>query len=211
MINPTSVDIEEFLTAWFGPPKSVTEPVKNSPIPLPDGLITWLSLAAKWRIPASGVKVLSQPHEMLEEEGKYIFMGDHGGWAWAFDPSTSEPVYEAKDDEAWRPLRASWQETFFQYALTEAIESAPITTWCSDISESGRNAALAGFDEVVFTDGQWPGPGWRWFMADDLIAYSGPKRSMPGRFTVTIGAKASGSTKQLNPDSDHDWRVRENR
>ncbi|MFF3727462.1 hypothetical protein ACFYYM_34415 [Streptomyces erythrochromogenes] len=210
VINPADVDIEAFLAVWFGPKNNVVEPVDRFSMPLPDGLMAWLSLAEQWEVPANGVKMLSRPSEMMEEEGKYVFLADHGGWAWAFDPNVPRTVYEAKDDEPWRPLRAEWKEVFFQYVLTEAIESAPVTTWCSEISESGMRAALERFDEVSFTDGGWPGPGWRWYVTEGMVAYSGPKRSINGQFAVTIGGTSSDLVSQLNLSNGSEWRVREN-
>ncbi|WP_158820846.1 hypothetical protein [Streptomyces sp. NRRL S-515] len=209
-IDPTSIEIEEFLTAWFGPRKDAAGTLEAAPLALPDGLSEWLSLTSQWGIPTSGVKTLSSPSELTEEEGKFIFMWDHGGWSWAFDPNTPLTVYEAKDAESWHPLRAQWREVFFHHVFTEAIESAPTTTWCADISESGLRRALEKFEEVSFTDSKWPGPGWRWYTAEGPIAYSGPKRSTHGRFTVTIGAKSSTFVDRLDLTSECEWRVREN-
>ncbi|WP_159053973.1 hypothetical protein [Streptomyces sp. AS58] len=210
VIDPKSIDLEEFLTSWFGPKGDSVGTFESNLATLSAGLREWFDLISLWKIPLKGVKTLLLPSDMTEEDGKYIFMGDHGGWAWAFDPNVPQAVYEAKDDEPWRSLRAKWAEVFVYHVFTEAIQAAPVVTWCADISESDLGAVIGQFDEISFADSKWPGPGWRWYATDGLIADAGPKRAAHGRFAVTIGAKSREFVERLDLPSKAEWRVREN-
>ncbi|MFC9606266.1 hypothetical protein ACFTTN_22730 [Streptomyces niveus] len=211
VIDPKSIDVQEFISSWFRPNDGDAVEIFGSDLAtLPTGLREWFYQFARWKIPLKGAKVLLVPSDMTEEDGKYIFMGDHGGWAWAFNPNVPLTVFEAKDDEPWRPMRAEWADVFFHHVFTEAIEAAPLVTWCADISEGDLREVLGRFDEISFTDSMWPSPGWRWYATDGLIADAGPKNSVEGRFAVTIGAKSKKLVEQLNLPNGTEWRVREN-
>ncbi|MFF3302959.1 hypothetical protein [Streptomyces sp. NPDC002908] len=211
VIDPKSIDVQKFLSSWFGPNGGDAVEISDSALAtLPAGLREWFYQFARWEIPLKGAKVLLVPSDMTEEDGKYIFMGDHGGWAWAFNPDVPLTVFEAKDDEPWRPLRAGWEDIFFHHVFTEAIEAAPLVTWCADISEGDLGEVLGRFDEISFTDSMWPSPGWRWYTAGGLIADAGPKKASEGRFAVTIGAKSRELIEQLDLPNGTEWRVREN-
>ncbi|MFF2818217.1 hypothetical protein ACFVT9_22165 [Kitasatospora cineracea] len=209
-IDPKDIDVNDFLALWFGAREDVSKAEVSGFAPLPDGLREWFDLVAHWKVPLAGAKALFLPSDMAEEEGKYIFMGDHGGWSWAFDPDSPLTVYEAKDDEPWRPLRGKWLDFFFYHLFTEAIGAAPMVTWCADISEGDLGRVLCQFSEVLFGDSKWPASGWRWYMSDGLVADAGPRIGAHGRFALTIGAKSKGAIERLDLPSQLDWRVREN-
>ncbi|MFV2179634.1 hypothetical protein ACFHW2_42360 [Actinomadura sp. LOL_016] len=209
-VDPKSIDLEEFLNSWFDPKENAVETFESSPVTLPDGLREWFRVISQWKIPLKGVKTIFPLSDMVEEDGKYIFMGDHGGWSWAFDPNVPLTVYEAKDDEPWRSLRGDWGDFLFFHVFTEAIETAPVVAWCADISESNLRRALNRFDEVSFTGSKWPGPGWRWYGTDGLIADAGPKQANRGRFAVTIGAKSKDFVDRLDLPIGAGWKVRKN-
>lgn len=211
VIDPKSLDPEEFLASWYGPRDDIMETVESDLALLPDGLRKWLHLISRWKFPLSMNKTLFLSSDMAEENGKYIFMGDQGGWAWAFDPNTPLTVYEAKDDEPWRPLRGEWADMFFYHAFTEAIEAAPVVKWCADISERDLRRVLRGFDEIAFNDSRWPAPEWRWYVTEGLVADAGPRKGSPGRFVITVGAKSKEIAERLDLPNNVDWRVRENR
>ena len=210
VIDPKSLDLEAFLASWFGSRDDVSEIVESDLELLPDGLRKWFDLISRWEIPLEGAKTLFLPSEMAEEDGKYIFMADHGGWAWAFDPDIPQTIYEAKDDEPWRPFLGGWSDVFFYHAFTEAIEAAPVVKWCADISESDLRRVLQPFGEIAFADSKWPAPVWRWYATEGLIADAGPKKGPRGRFAITVGAKSREMLELLDLPSGIDWHVREN-
>lgn len=210
-IDPKNLDVESFLASWFGSGGSVAGIAESDLAWLPEGLRKWFDLISRWKIPLSGAKKLLLPSEMMEEEGKCIFMGDHGGWSWAFDPDAPMTVYEAEDDGPWRPLSGTWADIFFYHAFTEAIWSAPVVKWSSSISESDLGRVLHRCNEVAFGDSGWPGPGWRWYAAEGLIADAGPRVGYGGLFAITIGAMSEEMMEHLDLPGGIDWRVRENR
>lgn len=208
-IDPKSVELADFLSVWHGPPNPA--PDRNDPrfSWVPDGLRKCHELSAIWGVPTEGVKRLLSLSELAEEEGKYIFLGDQGGWAWAFDRGTPGAVFEAKDDEPWRRLPGGWEEFTFHHVFTETIEAAPFVYWSSDISQEGARSILdEKFREVAFRQSAWPAAGWRSYMAEDMLADVGPVT--PGRIAMTIGAKSGGLVENLKSLTGADWRVREN-
>lgn len=195
---------------WYGTPASV--PDVNPPEQgwLPQGLRDWYALSSRWNIPREGVKRLRSASEILEEEGKFIFMSDQGGWAWAFDPDSPSAVFEAKDDEPWRQLVGDWKEFFTYHVFTEAIESAPLVQWVSDVSVDDVKLLVASMREIEFRQSSWPAEGASSYMADDVIAYAGPKRWTPGRCSLTFGAQSRESLEFLKSFTQFEWRTRRN-
>ncbi|MGI5291125.1 hypothetical protein ACQEVF_48520 [Nonomuraea polychroma] len=148
--------------------------------------------------------------ELPEEEGKFIFMADQGGWAWAFDRAAPLNVFEAKDDEPWRQLVGGWQDFILFHFFSEAVMAAPFVQWSADISASNMEQVLVSFRKISFYQSNWPAEGWCWYIADGIIADAGPKDGDSERFAITIGAKSGDSLEYLNSFVDVDWRIRRN-
>ncbi|MBG0855095.1 hypothetical protein I2W78_25440 [Streptomyces spinoverrucosus] len=210
VVDPGSVDIAAFLTSWYGLPQPVSGKSDPAFDWIPDGLKWCHEMSMRWGVPLDGVKRLLPLSELSEEEGKFIFMADQGGWAWAFDGMAPLVIFEVKDDEPWRQLSGGWEDFFRYHVFTETIENAPFVQWSSDVSMSDVERVLASFQEISFSQSKWPGEGWRSYIADGMIADAGPKAGDSGSFAVTLGAKSGESLEYLRRLNGVDWRMRRN-
>ncbi|MFE0452960.1 hypothetical protein ACFW2D_17090 [Streptomyces sp. NPDC058914] len=209
-IDPRKIEIETFLSSWYGPPNLDSGEIDPAFDWIPEGLKRVHELSARWDLPLEGVKRLLPLAELSEEEGKFIFMADQGGWAWAFDQDAPLAVFEAKDDEPWRQLAGGWEDFFLYHIFTETVESAPFVQWSPDVSMGDIERALDPFRMISFFQSSWPAEGWCSYMADGMVADVGPKRGEPGRYVITVGAKSTELLEYLHSIIGVDWRVRRN-
>ncbi|MFF5260512.1 hypothetical protein ACFY4C_16330 [Actinomadura viridis] len=209
-IDPAEIGVAAFLQWWYGSPN----PAPGEMDPLfdwvPDGLKRCHEMSARWNLPSGGVKRLLPLSDLSEEERKFIFMADQGGWAWAFDPTEPLAVFEAKDDDPWRRLLGGWEDFFLYHVFTETVENAPFVQWSTNISTDDVEQALAPFQEISFRQSRWPAEGWRSYVADGMIADVGPREGGGDRFSITVGAKVGERLEYLNAVSGVEWRVRRN-
>ncbi|WP_158708663.1 hypothetical protein [Streptomyces bikiniensis] len=208
-LSPAEIEMDSFLSSWFGPAKSSAKEIGPEFDWIPAGLKKWYEITSRWEIPVEGVKRLIPPSEILEEEGKFIFLMDQGGWAWSFDLTEPSFIFEAKDDEPWRRLNADWSEMLLWHSFSEAVEYAPFTQWSSNASAEAANEVLSNFRKVSFTDSMWPSPGWAFYIADGMVADAGPSKWTPDSFSITVGASSRESIASLNSPTGIEWLVRQ--
>ncbi|MFD2010257.1 hypothetical protein [Streptomyces narbonensis] len=203
------IEMDSFLASWFGPAESSAKGIDPEFDWIPTGLKKWYEISSRWGIPVEGVKRLIPPSEISEEEGKFIFLMDQGGWAWAFDLAEPSFIFEAKDDDPWRRLDADWDEMLLWHSFSEAVKHAPFVQWSSNASTEAVNEALSKFRKVSFAGSMWPTAGWAFYIADGMIADAGPSKWAPDSFSITVGAGSSESIAFLKSLAGIEWRVRQ--
>lgn len=156
------------------------------------------------------------PVTALTREGdKYIFLGDQGDWAWAFDPAEPAVVYEAEGDGPWQVLPEGFSEFLLHNAISEAVWSGTVVQWSSDITDAPLQTVLSRFSVIEFKAWSWPGAGSRLYMNSEAIAlvqkkrrFREPRDVIEGHYALTIGAKSQHSIAYLDSIDGVEWRRR---
>jgi hypothetical protein len=212
MIDPSSIELSNFLTTWYGPPNrqvvTMPEQYKNLPSPLQN----WHALAARWTVPLVRNKKLLSPEEMITKNGKIIFMADPGDAIWGFDPENPATVYEGRLYGDWIQLRESLTDFLIHNAVNEAAYNAPYTKSCECVNNDHLAQILAPMTEVAFEGWYWPRTGHRIFASESLIADVGPAMedvepwgNKPGFSEVQVGAIAASSLEYLVAIPGTEW------
>ncbi|MFJ9729317.1 hypothetical protein ACIRP3_41905 [Streptomyces sp. NPDC101209] len=171
MFELADIDLAQFLTKWHGLPDR--SPIRRLDHPeLPTPLLEWHELSSQWSTSLLGVKSFVPLDEISFHDGKAVFLADPADAIWAFDSSAN--VYEGRRYGDWIKLRESLQEFLIHNAVEEAPHSAHFRKSCSSVANARIPDVLASMTEVAVAAWYWPGPGYRLFMNDNLIAEVGP-------------------------------------
>jgi hypothetical protein len=212
---PDEIDLESFLGSWYGPPDRPIVPVGSNFDWVPGPLKSWYELSSKWGVALTSTKRFL-PLSRLEREGdKYIFLGDQGDWAWAFEPGRPTIVYGAEGKGPWRVVPGDFSEFLLHNAVSEAIWSAAVVQWSSDITEDQLREALSTFSAIEFAEWSWPTPGTKLYMNSEAIA-SAQKvlesnvspDAIRWHCALTIGGKSKHSIAHLDTIEGVEWRRR---
>ncbi|MFF8947000.1 hypothetical protein ACF1A5_33030 [Streptomyces sp. NPDC014864] len=212
MIDPSSIELDQFLTTWYGPPsrKEAVAPEQYRGLPSP--LQAWHTLAARWSRPLIRNKKLLAPNEITTKDGKVLFMVDPGDAIWGFDPESPTTVYEGRLYGEWVPLSESFTEFLIHNAMNEATHAAPHTKSCESVKNEHIARIVAPMTEVNFGGWYWPRPGHRIFVGEGLIADIGPAMEdqepwgdKPGYSEVQIGATTASNLSYLDDIPETDW------
>jgi hypothetical protein len=212
MVNPSSIDLLQFLTIWYGAPdqQSATESETNENLPLP--LLKWHRLAKRWSKPLVRNKKLLTAAEFTIKNDKYVFMAEPGDAIWGFDPGDPEIVYEGRIHGEWVRLTENLTEFLIHNAMNEAAYNAPYTQSCDYVSDKHIARIVEPMTEVAFGGWHWPRPGHRIFTSESLIADIGPAMddqepwgNKPGFSEVQIGSITPSALHYLQDIPSTDW------
>ncbi|MET8454746.1 hypothetical protein [Streptomyces sp. NPDC005209] len=212
MIDPSSIELRQFLTAWYGPPSRQGMPASKEYQTLPAPLRAWHELAAQWSRPLVRNKKLLTPAEILIKDSKAIFMTDPGDAIWGFDPESPNTVYEGRLYGKWVRLTESLTEFLVHNAMNEAAYNAPHAKSSESVKNEHIAQIVSPMTEVAFGGWHWPRPGHRIFVSETLIADIGPAMEdqepwgdMPGYSEVQIGATNPTALSYLSEIPETDW------
>ncbi|MGW2689563.1 hypothetical protein ACWC6I_41205 [Streptomyces sp. NPDC001414] len=197
MIDLSDVDLEQFLTKWYGMPDKSAIYTTDRP-DLPKSLREWHELTSRWSDRVMAVKEFVPLGEIAFQDGKAIFLTDPANAIWALDPAAN--VYEGHRYEGWVELPESLPEFLTHNAIMEAAYGAPVRRACDSVENSRMADVLASMAEVAANGWNWPASNYRTFMGDDLVAVVGPalEQGAPledesGFSAVQIGATTPSS------------------
>ncbi|MGV4982551.1 hypothetical protein ACVB8X_05015 [Streptomyces sp. NRAIS4] len=212
MITPSSIELSQFLTTWYGPPDRPGAPAAKEYQQLPEPLRAWHSLAAQWSIQLVRNKKLLTSDEVIIKDGKSVFMTDPGDTIWAFDPESPTSVYEGRLHGDWVRLPESLTEFLIHNAMNEAADNAPYTKSCESVKDEHIAKIVEPMSEVAFGGWLWPRPGHRIFVSESLIADIGPAMedrapwgNKPGYSEVQVGATTLSALSYLDELGEIDW------
>ena len=185
MIEPTSIDLMEFLTTWYGPPGKDPTPLPNSCDWLPRPLREWHVLASRWDMPLTSVTWMIPPEQIKIDDGKAIFMEDAtGDWRWSFDPDDPDSVFEAELYEHWQPVPERLPVFLVHSAVKQVFYTATARMRAFAVPTKVLMEILAPLQEVAFGAWRWPGPGERIFMGDNVLVEVVPSEYEPEWFVA---------------------------
>ncbi|MFF4551205.1 hypothetical protein [Streptomyces sp. NPDC001435] len=212
MIDPSSIELHQFITKWYGPPdRRFTTPAAKHP-QLPAPLQSWFEIEAQWSTPLVRLKRLFSTEEIKVRDGKAIFMTDPGTAIWAFDPASPMDVYEGELYGEWVKLGENLSEFLVHNAMNEAAHNAPNRRSCELVDNQQLADIVAPMTEVAFAGWQWPRPGHCIFLSETLIADIGPAMedqapwgNRPGYSEVQVGAISASALAYLDEIPGIDW------
>ncbi|MFB9573115.1 hypothetical protein [Streptomyces yanii] len=205
MIDPKDINLPDFLANWYGPPVSVNQPQVGD-ARLPDPLREWYGLAHRWKKIQSASHHVYDPQQIRVTGGKCEFMADStGDWFWAFDPGGSNSVYEAELRGEWKLIPESFSVFLVHLTIVQVAASASFGRLCSQVPDELLLKILEPMEEVGFGGWNWPRPGHRIFMSEELIADVGPAmdfrapwRNRSGFSSVSVSGMSSGNLDYLD-------------
>ncbi|WP_158715371.1 hypothetical protein [Kitasatospora phosalacinea] len=178
MINPSDINLSQFITNWYGPrdsPKTFLGPEYSW---LPRPLREWHALASQWTRPIIADNKMIPLMEISPREGKAIFMTDSSrDWLWSFDASNPSQVYDAELHHPWEPCSESLEELLIHTTIREGVNNANSFRLCPEVKVDLIPQIIAPTTEVAFGEWRWPVPGYRTFMSEFLVINVGPAPS----------------------------------
>ncbi|MFG3120803.1 hypothetical protein ACGFYO_02225 [Streptomyces sp. NPDC048201] len=212
MINPSSINLSEFLTTWYGAPSEGHEEATSDHPMLPQPLQDWHAIAAKWPVPLVRNKKLVTSGEVIIKDDKAIFMTDPGDAVWAFDPVNPNIIYEGSLYGEWTQLDETLTSFLLHNAINEAAYGAPYTRSCEVVPDKLISVIVAPMTEIDFPKWNWPRPGHRTYMSETLIANIGPAMEdeepwgdKNGYSEVQVGATHASALNYLDEISEISW------
>ncbi|MCX2184792.1 hypothetical protein KV205_30320 [Streptomyces sp. SKN60] len=125
MINPSDIDLVEFLTHWHGAPQSVGRPLPAEALRIPRPLQEWHELASRWTKLKRGGNRMIEPSEIQADQGKFVFMKDAtGDWIWAFGVHDRDAVFEGIPGENLDHVPEPLPEFLKHVTATETLMTA---------------------------------------------------------------------------------------
>jgi len=214
-IAPSEIDLESFLCSWYGLPDRPAISLGSDADWIPEELRNWYELSSRWSVALTSTKRFLPVAALKREGDKYIFLGDQGDWAWAFDPAEPAVVYVAEGDGPWQVVPEGFSEFLLHNAISEAVWSGTVVQWSNDITDTSLQAALSTFSVIEFKEWSWPGPGSQLYMDSEAIAlvqkkrrFREPRDVIKGHYALTIGAKSQQSIAYLDSIDGVEWRRR---
>jgi hypothetical protein len=214
-IASSEIDLESFLCSWYGRPDRPSISLGLDFDWVPEALRGWYELSSRWSVALTANKRFLPVTAFKQEDDKYIFLGDQGDWAWAFDPADPTVVYVAEGDDPWQVVPESFTEFLLHNAISEAVETGAVTQWSNDITDTPLRAALSPFSIIEFREWSWPSAGGQLYMNSEAIAlvqkkyrYREPWDTVEGHYELTIGAKSQQSIAYLDSIDGVEWRRR---
>lgn len=208
MINPSSIDLEQFFTTWHGTPTRPPKPINTEHAWLPSPLKQWLDLS--WRRSVKTLNHMRDPDEWTVSQGKVEFMEDPSGdWFWAFDAADPAVVYDRALHEDWQQVPETLPEFLAHLALIEAPYNAAPTLQAAAVPSQLVAHIVAPMEEIAFGTWRWPDVGFRIFMNQTLIALIGPAHSPnanPDTHSVRVSSPRREGLRYLEALPHTEWR-----
>ncbi|MFB7618299.1 hypothetical protein [Kitasatospora sp. NPDC056181] len=195
MIDPSNIDLQEFLALWYGPPNRLPSPLPRECDWLPEPLREWHGIISCWTPSPQSVKRMTPPAEIKESEGKAVFMKDPSGdWLWAFDVANKSTIFDAELHGEWSETSEHFPEFLIHNALNETVYGASAWRECTNVHSELLPEILSPMTAVSLGEWRWPTPGGRIFMSDELLAEVSPAmRSSKGAESWEVRVASSDS------------------
>ncbi|MGW7171145.1 hypothetical protein ACWGH3_39000 [Streptomyces sp. NPDC054884] len=175
MMDPSDIDLSDFLARWHGAPLPPGPPLPSEASWIPEPLQEWHGLAARWEKLGSGPHRMMEPSLVRADQGKAVFMEDStGDWVWAFDLTERDLVYEGPPGGQWGRVPEQLTEFLKHLTLTVTIAVAASIRLGDQVPLDALPDILGPMQEIGFGGWKWPRPGYQTFMSDHLIASVGP-------------------------------------
>ena len=151
-------DLEEFLTHWYGLPKS--EPlVPEGTEPLP--LRCWYGYTEAWQQELAKQNRALRADELTALEGKTVFyVENQRAWLWGYGDGPNPEVFDRASDTG-----AHWAQTgerldmfLWHMAVFEAALSGPYNLAANDLSLEEIELCTGLLDLCPFEPWRFPGP-----------------------------------------------------
>ncbi|WP_158844603.1 hypothetical protein [Streptomyces sp. NRRL WC-3742] len=205
MIDPTHIDLPQFLATWFGPPAAEAKPLPESCNWLPASLRDWHALISRWDEELAFTTRMTPPERIAVEDGKAVFMSDCGGeWCWSFDPAMPGSVFNAEIYEPWEQDSETMSEFLVHRTIMEVLSGASTRMRASMVSDEHMEYILDSAEEVAFGAWSWPVPGYRTFMRGDVLMQIIRCDDGPG-WDVDIAAPEVGMLSRFREMVDVKW------
>lgn len=175
MINPASINLEQFLIDWHGAPNTRPPSLSDEFNWLPAPLRDWYEISGKWSSPLISLKQMKTPPQIIISGRKAVFMEDPtGDWLWAFDTEDLYTVYDTELHGTWQEIPEDIEEFLLHNAINEAIYSTDQWRECTHVDNSIVPEILTSLDEVSFKGWRWPSAGGRIFLSEMMAAEVSP-------------------------------------
>lgn len=175
VIDPASIDLEQFLTDWHGAPGLPAAPLSGEFDWLPFPLRSWYELSARWSEPLVPLKRMAAPGQIARADGRPIFMKDPtGDWLWAFGTEGPSKVYEAELHGTWQEVPEGIDEFLLHNVINETVYGVRPWRECTAVENSDLDEVLSPLTEVSFGGWRWPCSGVRTFLSEVLVAEVSP-------------------------------------
>jgi hypothetical protein len=140
------------------------------------------------------------------DDGKAIFMVDAtADWRWAFDADDPESVFDAERYDPWSRNPERLGRLLLHNAVRETVCGAPAGLRSSNFPDEVLPDLLAPVEEVAFGAWNWPGPGYRIFLGEDVLVEI--VRNEPG-WEVEVAAREPGALARFERIPGTRWRAR---
>lgn len=140
-------------------------------------------------------------------DGKATFMVDAtADWSWSFDIHNPDAVYEAERHEAWALNPEQLAQFLVHNATREAIYAAPARLSAYFLPDRALAEVLEPLEEVAFGRWNWPAPGYRIFMADDMLVEIVHTRG-GSAWDIEVATLKTETLSRLRTIPDADWRT----
>ncbi|MEU0939902.1 hypothetical protein [Embleya sp. NPDC005971] len=171
MIDPADIDLAEFLTTWHGPPTKCAITIPSSFDWLPSSLRGWHSITSQWDARLTFMtNMVSLERIKVADDGMAIFMLDPtGDWRWCFDPAEPDTVLGAEEYEVWKRIPEPFAEFLVHCAVKDVFYGTGATMRAFAVQEEALSEILRPLEEIAFAEWQWPSPGYRNFMGENLL------------------------------------------
>ena len=163
-------DLEEFLTHWYGPPKS--EPlVPEGTEPLP--LRCWYGYTEAWQQELAKQNRALPADELTALEGKTVFYVEHHrAWLWGYGEGANPDVFDRASDAGAQlgPDRGAAGHVPLAHGGLRSSVVRDRTTWAAnDLSLEEIELCTGLLDLCPFEPWRFPGPMSRLWSNEDLV------------------------------------------
>lgn len=208
MIDPKSIDLTDFLVAWYGAPSESATSLPDSCDWLPEPLKEWHELTMRWDRRITYTTSMIPPERIsVADDGKAIFMVDAtGDWRWCIDPNDPESVFDAERYDPWERNPERLAEFLVHHTVREVVCGAAARMRALAVDDETLAKILAPLEEVAFGAWKWPAPGYRFFLGGTVLAEIIKAGSGSG-WDVEVVSPEAGHLSRLEEISGVHWRT----
>ncbi len=197
-------DLEEFLTHWYGLPKS--EPlVPEGTEPFP--LRCWYGYTEAWQQELAKQNRALPADELTALEGKTVFyVENQRAWLWGYGDGPNPEVFDRAGNAG-----AHWAQTgerldmfLWHMAVFEAALSGPYNLAANDLSLEEIELCTGLLDLCPFEPWRFPGPMSRLWSNEDLVVLTVANLPVEGevtdetRWALFVGGRTPEALEELD-------------
>jgi hypothetical protein len=203
--------LEEFLSAWFGPPLDDPGPAPEGPYDIiPGALRKFYGLMSGWPGLFKQNELLG-PNELSQAEGRIVFYVENQGvFAWATEPSGEDPPVWGRwnePGEEWQREEEPLSRFLIQAVLFEATLQAPFRASAAWLEPDELARALDPLEPLPYGAWRWPGYPTRFHGAQDIVAVVMPNTTEEddSSSSMFVGARTDEAIAFLEDVVDDSW------